>query len=104
DGDGIGGDTFERGSGGAEVVEKSEVGGFVDADAAAAKATIGEGLACEFCGAFVLLPDADVGGEAELLAKPAFLKGRADKNGAAAARKKKCEEALAGPPTNAREI
>ena len=54
--------------------------------AAAAKATIGEGLACEFCGAFVFLPDADFGREAKLFVEAALFKRGTDEKRLAGAR------------------
>src|SRR5260370_39132561 len=60
DGDGVGRGIFEAGRGVAQMIEKCEAGGFFDADAAGAKALVGERRSRDFPGALLFLADANV--------------------------------------------
>ncbi len=72
DGDGIGGDAVEGGSGSAEMIVESEGESFFDTDAARAEIFIGERRGDEIRGAFVFLPDANFDGIAHEFAHAAF--------------------------------
>ena len=104
DGDGIGGDKFESWRGGAKMIVEREGKSLVDADAAGAKAAIGERSGNELGGALVFLPDADFDGKAELFAGAAFFEGGRDKDWFAGARKDEGEEAFGEPPVDASEV
>ena len=58
----------------------------------------------KFCGAFVFLPYADFGWEAQLFAKTALFKGRTHDKWLTFSRNEDTEQALAGPPTNTCEV
>lgn len=104
DGDRVGGNAFEGGSGGAEVIVESKRKSFFDADAARTQVAIGERSGDEAGGTFVFLPGADFEGIAHRFAHATFFKGGRNQNGFAGARDDQSKEALAEPPVNAGEI
>src|ERR1700682_3194978 len=104
DGDGIGGGVFEPWRGLAQMIEKGEAGGLLDADASGANILVCQRFGGDFRRALVFLPNADVDWQMEFFAKPSFFKARDHKTGTAHARDDKTHEALAKPPANPCEV
>ena len=104
DGDGIGGDAFEGGSGSAEMVVESEGKSLFDTDAAGAEIFISERRSDEIRGAFIFLPDANFDGIAHEFAHAAFFECGGDEQRSAGTRNDESEESFTESPTNAGEI
>ena len=104
DGEGIGGSKLKSRRCLAQVIVESEHCRFFHGDATGADAALRESGSGESCGAFIFLPYADFGWEAQLFAKTAFFKGRTHDKWLAFSRNEDAEQPLAGPPTNTREI
>jgi hypothetical protein len=104
DGDWIGGDEIVTGSGGPEMIEEGKVQALFDADAASAETAVGEGVGEKFGGAFIFLPDANIGGIDQGFAETRFFEGGADEKRLAGSGNDQGEEAFAGPPVDAGEV
>lgn len=104
DGDGVGGNKIEAGSGSAEMVVKGEGQRFVDTDAASAQIALRQRRGDELRGTLVFLPDAHVEGIAHEFTHAGFFKGGRNEERLAGAQDDQGQEAFTGPPANAGEI
>jgi hypothetical protein len=104
DGDRVRGDQLKTGSGNTEMVVKSEVKSFVDADTAGTEILRSERCGDELGGAFVLLPNENVEGVAHQFAHASFFEGGRDQKRLAGAGDDDGEKPFARAPTNAGEV
>ena len=104
DGEGIGGSKFKSRRSLAQVIVKGEHRRFFDGDATGADAALRESGSGESCGAFIFLPYADFGWEAQLFAKPTFLKGGTHDKWLTFSGNEHAEQPLAGPPANTGKV